>query len=388
MAITETPANKKPSREAYLPVEEAQAIYSSMERFASHTERYGFVYRQTAAMLEKGIISLKWMSHKTMIPCWNGIIRSITEEDEHCQSATVLLEKSLSQWYRQASKSPFPEVHDIRLRMWRAVRRPLLRSVPSSQTTQAAVEQPGLTHGGSSLMDDFNDSLYSTISNVLAVLSAISLLKTSESGVDAGNSNASSLTILHELGLEVCQSLEIASCNSDTLYAPALLLERLRLPLFAAVMSKMVYKKPTEQLLLDQRTEFTSLAGLPTSNEYLGCAGGFLCTIARCYARAKHVDAFHIIQAMVNHLVASSTSKVHDKAIKKFCGRLALAAAFAFSEDTSQPDHLNWALDIELAISGEINSPSKSMLEKTPARGIIQCKNGYRWEEGICEWIA
>ena len=388
MTITEPPADKQPSKEATLSAGEAQAIYSSMEKFVSHTGRQGFVYRQTAAMLNSGILPLEWMSSKVMISHWNGMIRSITQGDEHARSATILIQLTLSKWYKKAGRTPFPDVHDIRVRLRKALHRPALRSVASSQAAKAADTQSDFTHAGISLLDDANDGLYDTIFNVLTVFSAISLLRDSEPAQNSDDAQGPSVPILQGLGLEVRQALEMASYNTDSQHASALSLERLRLPLLAAGMSKMMYRRPTEQLYPDGCLDLTFLARLPTRNESLGNAGLFLCAVARCCAKARSVDAFGFIQAMVNDLMALSTSKVHDKVTRGLCGRIALAAAFEFSEGTSQPDHLNWALDVELAINGEINGPSKPSMEKTPARGTTQSKSGYRWEEGICEWIA
>ena len=388
MTMTEPSADKQPSKEATLSVGEARAIYNSMEKFVSHTGRQGIVYRQTAAMLNNSILPLEWMSSKVMISHWNGMIRSITQGDEHARSATILIQSTLSKWYKKAGRTPFPDVHDIRMRLRKALRRPALRSVASSQAAKAADMQSDLTHAGISLLDDANDGLYDTIFDVLTVFSAISLLRDSEPAQNSHNAQGPSMPILQGLGLEVRQALEIVSYNTDFQHASNLSLERLCLPLLAAGMSRMMYKRPTEQLYPDGCLDLTFLARLPTSNEFLGNAGSFFCAVARCCAKARCVDAFDFIQAMVNDSMALSTSKVHDKVTKGLYGRIALAAAFEFSEGTSQPDHLNWALDVELAINGEIDGPSKPSNQKTPARGTTQSKNAYRWEEGICEWIA
>ena len=388
LITTDLPADKQPSIEATLSVGEAQAIYNSVEEFASHTGRQGFVYRQTAAMLNNGILSFDWMSSMAMIPHWNRMIHSVTRGNEHALSATVLIQAILSRWYNKAGKTPFPDVHDIRMRFRKAFRRPALRSATSSQAANSPDMHLDLPHAGISLHEDVSDSLYDTIFNVLTVFSAIGLFRNSESAQSLDNPQRLGVPILHDLGLEVQQALEMASYNTDSKHVSLLHLERLRLPLLAAGISTVACKQPTQNLHPDDVSSLASLTGLPTSSESLGNAGGFLCAIARCCAKARSVDAFDFIKAMVNDLMALSSLQIQEKATTGLWGQIALAAAFEFSEDTSQPDHLNWALDVELAINGESEGPSKLTFEKTPARGTNQSRKGYRWEEGICEWIA
>ncbi|KAL2043136.1 hypothetical protein N7G274_004196 [Stereocaulon virgatum] len=388
LIATHPSADKQPSIEATLSVREAQAIYNSVEEYASYTGRQGFVYRQTTAMLNSGILPFDWMSSMAMIPHWNRMIRSITLGDEHALSATVLIQATLSRWYNKTRQTSIPDVHDIRMRPWKAFRRPALRSATSSQAANSADMHLDLPHTGISLPDDASDNLCDTIFNVLTVLSAIGLFRNSESAQSLDDPQRLGVPILHDLGLEVRQALELASYNTDSKHVSLLYLERLRLPLLAAGISTVACKDPTQNLHPDDVLSLASFTGLPTSSESLGNAGLFLCAIARCCAKARSVDAFDFIKAMVNDLMALSSLQIQGKATTGLWGQIALAAAFEFSEDTSLPDHLNWALDVELAINGESESPSKLTFEKTPARGIDQRRKGYRWEEGICEWIA
>ena len=371
-----------------LTVHEARMITHSLNCFALQTGRHGFLYRQTAIMLESGVLPLDWISHQCMVTCWNGVIQSVTEDDEHVRSATVLLQSSLSQWYKRTGKSPSPEVHDLRLRICKSSHRPGLRSVASMRASKATDTEPSFAHIRDSKHDDAESALCSTVSSILTVFSAISVLKNSDLSPNLADTSGISSKITHELGVKVRQALELVTYDADCQHASNLILERLRLSLMAAGMVSMTQNGFIEQHCPSAFEHFRSLAELPNSGRTFSSAGSFLFAVARCCAVARSDDVFGFIQAMVDNLTVFSKSGSGDEATRRLCGQIAIAAAFEFAESTSQPDHLNWALKVESAVSGTVIAPSQPQFEKTPARGIKQSRNGYRWEEGICEWIA
>lgn len=377
------------SKRNELSVNGAQMVSDSIIKFALQTGRYGFLYRQTASMLESGVLPLDWISNQCMVSCWNGVIRSITQEDEHVRSATVLLQTSLSQWYKKASTIPLPEVHDLRLRIRKSSHRPGLRHAALMRASKATDTKLNFSHLGDSKYDNTDSGLCSTISSILTVFSAFSLLKYSDSSSKLDNTLGISSTTIHDLGVKVRQALELVTYSADSRHASILILERLRLSLMAAGMVGMIHDGSIEQRCPSDFGHFTSLAELPNSGQTFSSAGSFLCAVARCCATARSDDAFDFIQAMVDNLtVFPSISGSCDKATRGLFGQIALAAAFEFAESTSQPSHLNWALKVELAVSGTANAAGQPSFEKTPAHDIKQGRNGYRWEEGICEWIA
>ena len=371
-----------------LSVHEAQMVFDSINKFALQTGRYGFHYRQTAIMLESGVLPLDWISNQCMIPCWNGAIRSITQEDEHVRSATVLLQSSLYQWYKRAGTTPLPVVHDLRLRIRKASHRPGLRSVAAMRASKAPDTELNFGHIQDSKYDNAESGLCSTVSSILTVFSAISLLKNSDLSSYLNDAPAISSMIIHGLGVKVRQALELVTCDADCRHASTLVLERLRLSLMAAGMVRTTQNGFIEQHCPSAFEPFSSLAELPNSGQTFSSAGSFLCAVARCCATTRSDDVFGFIQAMVDDLKVCSRSGPSGEATRRLFGQIAIAAAFEFAESTSQPDHLNWALKVELAVSGTVIAPSQPSFEKTPARGTKQSRNGYRWEEGICEWIA
>ena len=376
------------SKRTGFSVDEAQMVSDCMIKFALQTGRHGFLYRQMATMLDNGMLPLDWISNQCMVPCWNGVIRSITQQDEHVRSATALLQTCLSRWYKREATIALSEVHDLRLRICKSSHRPGLRSVASMRASKATHTDSKFSDIGDSKYDNADNGLCSTVSNILTVFSAISLLKNSDLASNLDDSLVISSMILHDLGVKVRQALELVTYNADSRHASNLMLERLRLSLMAAGMVRMTHNGSMEQRCLSSLEHFTSLAELPNSGQTFSSVGSFLCAIARCCATARSDDAFSFIQTMVDNLTVTSKSASCDQAIRRLFGQIALAAAFEFAESTSQPSHLNWALKVELAVNGTVNAISQPSSEKTPARSIKQSRSGYRWEEGICEWIA
>ena len=376
------------SKRAGLSIYEAQMIFDSITKFALQTGRYGFLYRQTATMLESGVLPPDWISNQCMISCWNGVIRSITQEDEHVRSATVLLGSFLSKWYKRPGTIPLPEVHDLRLRRRKLSHRPGLRPIASMRASKATGSESNFSDIGNSKYDNADSGLCSTVSSILTVFSAIGLLKNSDPSSNLDDALGISSMTIHDLGIQVRQALELVTYNADSRHTSNLILERLHLSLMAAAMVGMSHNGSIEQRCPSTFEHFTTLAEIPNRGQTFSSAGSFLCAVARCCATARSDDAFSFIQAMVDNLTRFSKSGSCDQATRRLLGQTALAAAFEFAESTSQPSHLNWALKVELAASGTVNAPSQPSFEKTPARGLKQSRNGYRWEEGICEWIA
>ena len=371
--------------------DEVSRIVGSLKYYVLQTGRHGFMYRQMAAMLDAGVLPVEWISSKTMIECWNGVIRSVTQQDDHAPSAALLLQIAVSKSYRRIlTAKASTQVHDLRLRACEhPTLGPTLRSYKSGQAVKTAVEsQPiGSIEAGAG-PEDTDKALQSTFSNILTVLSAINVLRSSKSGLDSNNLDFQSMAILQDMALEIHQALELAkviSCANRRWSVPA---ESLRLPLLSAGLVSLLSRNAGAEVSPNEVRDIATLASLPSSNESLGNAGSFVSEIAHCCDEAGSGDGFRFIQAIVQNLSSIADSNMYDTPIRRLFSGIAHAAAFAFSESTGQPKHLTWALDVEYAITRTFDDSPKVVVEKTPARAVMKNKCGYKWEEGICEWIA
>lgn len=375
-----------------LLTDEASRVAGALKYCASKTGRHGFMYRQTAVMLEDGILPVGWISSKAMIKCWNGAIRSITQQDDHARSAALLLQIAISKSYRRgvSNAKASPQVHDLRLRACEPFAvRPTLRSYKSSRAVETVAEsQPTESGEAGARPDDVDNALQSTFSNVLTVLSAINILRSAKSGMDSRHPNLLSVGILRDVALEIRQVLELSnatSCANRSWSVPAKLL---RLPLLSAGLVSVTSRKPGTGIAPNDVLDLAALASLPSSKESLSNAGSFLGEVARCCDEPGSGDGFRFVQVMVQDLISVATSNIYDKPTRRFCCGIAHAAAFAFSEDTGQPKHLEWALDVEGTITRTVDASPSIVVDKTPTRDVMRNKSEYKWEEGICEWIA
>ena len=377
---------------AALLTDEASWVVGALRYFVSQSGRHGFMYRQLAAMLEKRILSIHWMSSKAMIECWNGVIRSITQQDDHAQSAALLLQMAMSWSYkRRISKAKAnPHVHDLRLRACETTNvRPSLRSYKSGQTAETVVEsRPSRSGEAGAQPDDKDKALQSTFSNILTVLSTINILRSPPLALDPNCPDPLSVALLRDMALEIRQALELASISSYTNCSCSVPAEQLHLPLLSAGLVSVVSRSAGTDISPSEVLDLATLASLPFSKELVCDSGSFLCEVARCCDEAQSGVGFRFVQAMVQDLISIAVSSSYDKPTRRFCSDLAHAAAFAFSEDTGQPKHLDWALDVEGSITRTTDDSPKVVLDRTPARAVMRAKCGYKWEDGICEWIA
>ena len=372
--------------------EETSLVAGALKYYVSQTGRHGFMYRKTAVMLGDGILPVEWISSKAMIDCWNGVIRSITQEDDHAQSAALLLQIAILKAYRRegSSSTVSPQVHDLRLHASEPTTvRPTLRSYKSGQAAETLMESQAVGPGeGGGRPDDIDNALQSTLSSILTVLSAINILRSPKSALDSSHFDNLSVAILQNTALEIRQVLEIAHVTSYTNRSWTLPTESLNMPLLAAGLVWIVSRNAGTKISPNEVLDLATLASLPSSKASVDNAGFFLGQVARCCDQAESGDGFNFVQVMVQDLISIATSNIYDKPTRRFCSGIAHAAAFAFSKDTGQPKHLDWALDVESTITRTDDDSTTIVVDKTPARALMRSKSGYKWEEGICEWIA
>ena len=371
---------------------EASRVVGTLYYHVSQSGRCGFMYRQMAIMLEDGVLPVGWISSKAMIECWNGVIRSITHQDDDAQSAALLLQIAMSKSYRReiSNAKASAQIHDLRLHVYRPTAvRPTLRPYKSGKTVETLVEsQPSGSGEANVPPDEIENALQSTFSNILTVLLAANVLRLPKAGSDSCHHDTLRVSILQDMALEIRQTLELSNIVSSANRRWSVPARSLRLPLLSAGLVSLASRKVGSDVSPDQMHDLIILSSLPSSKETLSNAGLFLGDVARCCDEAGVGDGFSFVQDMVQNLISIAMSATYDKSARSFCGGLAHGAAFAYSEETGQPKHLDWALDIESSITRTIDDLPKLIVDWTPARSVLRTNSGYKWEEGICEWIA
>ncbi|MCJ1230991.1 hypothetical protein MMC12_007666 [Toensbergia leucococca] len=350
---------------------------STLDEFASRSGRLGFQYRQLSSMFRSGKLPIEWISSRDMVDCWNGVIRSISQKDDHVKEATLLLQVVVSQGYCRTNTSVASKIHDLRLQLRTVAYSSRLTPTRSSQWRFPNIEMQ---------LDALGKTSVTTISSLLTVLSSIGLLCSWNLAPEPRYSRVSSIMMLHNLAVEAHQAFELARYELSHNHAHSMRQEHLSISLFAAYLVGVV----STELECTQGQHINAfmdnIAVLNRNDGIHNPLGSFLCAVAHCCERATSHEAFKYLQDLIQQMTMSDHSG-GELTTRKLRWRIAVAAANQFSDGTSRMAHLDWALDLEKSAS-EVNvdmaCQSPSMTEEIEYN---KSRIGYQWEEGICEWV-
>lgn len=350
----------------------------TLDLFARITIRYGFQYRQLTRLLRHGYLPCGWMSGNEMVPCWNRLIASLTKANNESIDAAILLRTTLSMGYR-VSGLPFAasQIHSIRLHT-----KGLLRSDgnlynPNGQRSPS---------NDFTLNEDLDQEFCATSLHLLTVLTTVEIIPSLTSLLETNG--LGKVDVLQDLALDVLQVFEVDEFETNSGKASKLPRhhDRLFLPVLAAGMVLATVGKKEHELSQGIYQHLDLLKCFKTSQEFVDTAASFICTIVNCCGQAGSGDDFYYIQEIVNLLTRHQLFCLGSNfQTRRLLEQIAVSAAVRFSQATSLPKHLSWALDLEstfhcVRIGHERQTPIKSS-ERKP-------RNGYKWEEGICEWVA
>jgi hypothetical protein len=115
-----------------------------------------------------------------------------------------------------------------------------------------------------------------------------------------------------------------------------------------------------------------------------------ICSIAQGSSKISKGSSLASIQHIVRSLCKPLTLSMElSVATRQFLRRLALSSAIEYARRHKAPEHQALVREIERSMTNFERSRTLS----TPARcstkrGAKEGKRGFRWEEGICEWVA
>ena len=355
---------------------------STLKYFVTASGRFHVLYRQLANLFTNLILPIECISSPGMVECWNGVIWSITHEDEHARAAIELLQTIIPMAYGEPCLTSDPRIHELRM---------LARSAPNASTRKTADTVTSILwqpQGGSGLETEWiGKAPSSVISNMLTVLCAVGLLGHSTSDF-AISPRKLYLTVMQDLALSAHQTLTIAGYHTVLNQAFEPCAERICLLLLAPKLLEGEVGTSDEKLAPDRSVPLNVIAQLGCNESLPNSAASFLCAVARCCERATSVESFDYLQSIVQKLRDISVSQGYASATRTLVNQLAIAAAFEYSEETNNPKHLDWALNLEQTITGTSAESIYRTPSKTPSRKPHKSRAGYRWEEGICEWVA
>ncbi|KAL8648106.1 MAG: hypothetical protein Q9210_005175 [Variospora velana] len=354
-----------------------------LDEFVSATGRHSFRYKSLSRLLSSGGLSPDWMSRHETIDTWNKIVQSVSQRDEHAGSAAELLRLAITMTYGLAVDDPAQFVHGLRLQ-----RSKLLAEANEyfvnleHQVSWPRGSRTTAIHGE---RDCFRDKTSATISSLMTVLCAIGLLRSAATRSGTRQAYVPNVGVLQDIATDAQQFLELASERISLVRN-----EGMAVPLLAAGLVKATLCHRRDEFADTVPNLFDKLMALGDDESTVEQSSSFLCAVAECCARGTSEDTFDHTQKIVQHIHHIGTSLKSVSRSHGLCNRIGVAAALEYAESTKHPKHLHWALDVEQAITGVHLESVRRTPARTPLRGQKQTQtwNGYRWESGICEWVA
>jgi hypothetical protein len=359
---------------------ETSVPLQTLHDVAATSKRWGFLYRQLAQLLEDGLIPIEWMASRDMIECWNGVIRSITQEDGCCHDASRLLQTVVRLSYRCRTSTLDEDVQLQRLSS-----RANIEKRHHSRMRQTPV--PRQLEAESQAGSQTSDALTSTILNLTTVLKSLALLNSELSRPPFAQTDLSVSRCLQILVLQVYQSVELGPDGLSSTQK-----SRACLPLLAARIElgnrgdEADSRQPPDAQWAD------TMVKLGDDRSVIDTAALFLCSLSQCCGRVGPPSAFDYVRRFVSTTLDIPSAHARHARLRHCLPRIAVAAGFDFAEQSGKPAHLDWALETEelAALHGLDGSRARpgadGAVSADPARATTAA--GFRWEEGIGEWVA
>lgn len=339
--------------------------------FTNRSDKFAFTYRQLAVLFKGGVLPVEWIACRDLVELWNRAVISIAQGDAESSDAASLLRVIISLVY---DKSPEMGGNIDKLRHGAGITdtRDLQCGFARSSSNGSEISRccsNGDASNGISKTSDLCLKAAKTVTNILTVLSSIAILQKLD------------CTILQDVGIEAQQVQELIVCSPDHGYNDRVDRDQLGLTLLAYELTRekggLIDQGPFNEGLISHNI-FQS-----ASTEFCAITGAFVRNVARCCSKATGRNCFLYLQDLVVKLNGVSLGRS-----RKLYESVSLAAAFAFAEETNQHAHLQWALELERSAAGRLAGQTLRTPGRALRKHVQSSKYGYRWEEGICEWVA
>ncbi|KAG7007555.1 hypothetical protein G7Y79_00009g026640 [Physcia stellaris] len=364
MITTMKPLPKPETPSSLLYAFRTSVTLQTVQTMGMLTRYSKFEFDSLAKLFDASIISFEWMYTPDMVDCWNRAVISATQGRSDGNDAASLLCTVVAKAHRMNSPSLLEKVQELRLQSGRKSRKvQKLGKKNWSKNIQAA-----------SLSDDGEEAdvlwgdMINVFSNLLTVLCATSLLQSSRASV------------LTDIGQEARRSDELHSCVSSQGHSCDINHDHLGLSLLASTIAT----QPPDHHCLD-----ALIRGITkTTPDFHVTAGTFLCNVAQCCGRVALKDPFEHLRDLINCLGHGVANRTYDESRRATFNAIYINAAFKLAEQSGQPKHFEGALALEQRLGGGKAEHAFRTPGKTPRHSREQARSGFRWEEGICEWVA
>jgi hypothetical protein len=331
--------------------------------FVGRTGRHRFLYSLLAYLISQELLPLEWLATECMRPVWDRLVRILTDGDSRSiESALLLLETAIS------AGLGLPDAN-------------LDEDVPRQV-------KPSARH-------EFRKALDTTFSSLLTIFCSIALVNQNR---DEGSGDHIARRVTWVLDSVVVGLLtrthiprDLKLLNSAADYTQAFA-ERAAWVVFSSFLIHIEGRQTDSSLiLLDAHTIAKAICWIVSQyasisldiSTLLTTLSEFASSAARATGKIWKDDGFDQIQRFVQCMLSLSGIRLPHK-LWTF-KRLALESAMEFAHNTSDSQHMAYALKIENTMRTKghvVINPSPHKDDSPSANG------GFRWEEGIGEWVA
>ncbi|KAL9603251.1 MAG: hypothetical protein Q9219_001272 [cf. Caloplaca sp. 3 TL-2023] len=364
-----------------MTLEKTRSILNILDAFVTATDIHSVRYRILIRLLGSGKVPLDWIARHDMIGTWNKVIQSITQRDDHAGPATELLRLVVTMYYGLPGNNPSTFIQTVRLKRSRLHRRADQYMVDLDYRSSGSKGTWITT--SDNVVTSHEEKTTTTISSLMTVLCAVGLLRSVEHPADLGSVEEPHHNALQDIAVDAQQVIELGSIRLFSIQD-----EAIAVPLLAAALVQATFCRGRQAFADSLPALFDRLMSISRHKSVIEVGGSFVCAVADCCARATSESVFDHVQKMVQHIRNIAESLRSISGSHEVCSRIGVAAGLEYADSTKHPKHLHWALEVEQAVTGSHLESIRRTPAKTPSRDQTQGRSGYRWEAGICEWVA
>lgn len=349
--------------------DEQRSLYMWMVKdFVARTGRYRFLYDHLEYMISQELLPLEWLATECMRPVWDRLVRSLTDGDQRSSaSAFRFLETAIFAGIGLPDESLF-EIGEI--------------DICARQYKPSARQE-------------FRDALDTTFSSLLTVFSSIAFINQCREEPAGQTAVRRVVWALDTIVIDLLKRKDIQ--DDLALLGPLedhiqLFAQRAVWAIFASFIVHLEgCQQNTDLLSLDTATTGHAIAWVITqysskninSSELLATLPSFVSAAARGTGRVWHDDGFDQIRRLVQGMLSIPGIRLpHRLWTMK---RLALESVIDFAQHTNEAHHMAYVQEVEqsMRMKGHV------VIAPTPQKNDSpSAVGGFRWEEGIGEWVA
>lgn len=374
---------------------------NTLHVYTDRIGRRGFMFHELSALVSRGALPVEWMATEDAKTFVASAIQSISSDNEwsvhSAQFIAAVLSVSLGTKSVADEHSDFPESH---------------RQAPKTQTnpsrtgrkTALSAMMSGHPNELTSHCDEFiSTALSNTVCSITTVLTAAHLARFSHDTSFGADRDSPMHRIISLVSTIAQQEIESKWTPQSICHSRLQSLRTGQIFLADYILSCMGAGHDTAESSAAAVNEeevfypfgvvgdpflgnFEYFLGLVSNRaELVSEFSSLVLQISRCWGRTHGEDGFSQMKRLTDVLISRSNATKFLPVLQAVLNKVAVDVALNFAELTCLRDHHVWALRVQdtVSTSGECDDLGTPC---TPSLALSA--TGFRWEDGIGEWVA